>query len=201
MTIRKLNKNNFKNLLHSIDIPCTKQTRETISKIFLTATNITLNQITDKPSLDNDKKTIQNKESLIKQISEMDKSDKEILTLVLYKIIHEENFNVAPIEWLTAESLLNLITFSYDCVFPITGENLFCKWCYVYQHNLTDEIETLKQQINNISLPAKIIIYHEVIKWQTKEFKENNFDLFLSFLSFLHEEEINTILLNEKKAV
>ena len=200
--LRVLNKNNFKNLINSIDIPCDNKTRTIISNIFIHGLNITQNEISNidnENKLGNDK--IINKESLINEIEKADNSIKEILTLVLYKIVYQENFNVAPIEWLTAESLLNLIKFSHTCIFPVSGKNLFLRWCYVYSNNLETEIEDVKNQINSISLPAKILIYHEVIKWRTNEFKDTNFDLFLRFLSFLHEEEIHKLLLKDQEAI
>ena len=120
---------------------------------------------------------------------------------MLYKIIHVENFNVTPIEWLTAESLRNLMKFSYSTIFPVSGKNLFYKWCYVYNNNLINEIENVKEQINEISLPAKILIYNEIIKWRTSEFKDNNFDLFLQFLSFLHEEEVHNLMIKDREAM
>ena len=43
--IRVLNKNNLKNLINSLDIPCDNKTRNNISNIFLHAINITQNEV------------------------------------------------------------------------------------------------------------------------------------------------------------
>lgn len=202
---RILNKNNFKQLLNAIDIRSSNQTKSAISKIFFMAVNIVLNDVmqsgVNNSSNQSSSGQINSKGSLLREIESISNSDREILTLLLHKIIHQENFNVAPIEWLTAESLLNLLRFSSDAIFPISGKNLFYRWCYVHNHNLKDQIKNIKDQINLISLPAKILIYNEVVKWKTSEYKDYNFDLFLSFLSFLHEEEITKILLEEKEVV
>lgn len=200
--IRVLNKNNLKNLINSLDIPCDNKTRNIISNIFLLAINITQNEIKSDTNITQDQNDLRfSKEFLINELNKINKSTKEILTLMLYKIIHVENFNVTPIEWLTAESLRNLMKFSYSTIFPVSGKNLFYKWCYVYNNNLINEIENVKEQINEISLPAKILIYNEIIKWRTSEFKDNNFDLFLQFLSFLHEEEVHNLMIKDKEAM
>lgn len=194
-----LNRNNFKNLINSVDIPCDNKTRTKVLDIFMLGLAITQNEITHA-DINTPKKTL-NVDNLISEIDKINKSTREILTLVLHRIVQKENFNVAPIEWLTAESLLNLLKFSHTCIFPVSGENLFLRWCYVFSNNLQDGIDDIKEQINNISLPAKILIYNEVVKWRTSKYKDYNFDLFLQFLSFLHEEEVNNILLKEKDAV
>lgn len=200
--IRVLNKNNLKNLINSLDIPCDNKTRNIISNIFLLAINITQNEIKSDTNITQDQNDLRfSKEFLINELNKINKSTKEILTLMLYKIIHVENFNVTPIEWLTAESLRNLMKFSYSTIFPVSGKNLFYKWCYVYNNNLINEIENVKEQINEISLPAKILIYNEIIKWRTSEFKDNNFDLFLQFLSFLHEEEVHNLMIKDREAM
>ncbi|MDD7472873.1 MAG: hypothetical protein PUH01_01885 [Pseudomonadota bacterium] len=200
--IRVLNKNNLKNLINSLDIPCDNKTRNNISNIFLHAINITQNEVKSDTNITQDQNDLRfSKEFLINELNKINKSTKEILTLMLYKIIHVENFNVTPIEWLTAESLRNLMKFSYSTIFPVSGKNLFYKWCYVYNNNLINEIENVKEQINEISLPAKILIYNEIIKWRTSEFKDNNFDLFLQFLSFLHEEEVHNLMIKDKEAM
>lgn len=200
--IRVLNKNNLKNLINSLDIPCDNKTRNIISNIFLLAINITQNEVKSDTNITQDQNDLRfSKEFLINELNKINKSTKEILTLMLYKIIHVENFNVTPIEWLTAESLRNLMKFSYSTIFPVSGKNLFYKWCYVYNNNLINEIENVKEQINEISLPAKILIYNEIIKWRTSEFKDNNFDLFLQFLSFLHEEEVHNLMIKDRKAM
>ena len=203
--LRVLNKNNFKNLINSIDIPCDNKTRNSISNIFMLALNIVQNEVTGNDSVHNNAQiknsTKITKETLLNEIENISSSTREILTLVLYKIVHQENFNVSPLEWLTAESLLNLLRFSDNCVFPVSGKNLFLRWCSAYSNNLEDEIENVKEQINAISLPAKILIYHEVVKWRTNDFKDNNFDLFLQFLSFLHEEEVHQLLLKDQAAM
>ncbi len=200
--IRVLNKNNLKNLINSLDIPCDNKTRNNISNIFLHAINITQNEVKSDTNITQDQNDLRfSKEFLINELNKINKSTKEILTLMLYKIIHVENFNVTPIEWLTAESLRNLMKFSYSTIFPVSGKNLFYKWCYVYNNNLINEIENVKEQINEISLPAKILIYNEIIKWRTSEFKDNNFDLFLQFLSFLHEEEVHNLMIKDREAM
>lgn len=200
--IRVLNKNNLKNLINSLDIPCDNKTRNNISNIFLHAINITQNEVKSDTNITQDQNNLRfSKEFLINELNKINKSTKEILTLMLYKIIHVENFNVTPIEWLTAESLRNLMKFSYSTIFPVSGKNLFYKWCYVYNNNLINEIENVKEQINEISLPAKILIYNEIIKWRTSEFKDNNFDLFLQFLSFLHEEEVHNLMIKDREAM
>ena len=200
--IRVLNKNNLKNLINSLDIPCDNKTRNIISNIFLLAINITQNEVKNDTNITQDQNDLRfSKEFLINELNKINKSTKEILTLMLYKIIHVENFNVTPIEWLTAESLRNLMKFSYSTIFPVSGKNLFYKWCYVYNNNLINEIENVKEQINEISLPAKILIYNEIIKWRTSEFKDNNFDLFLQFLSFLHEEEVHNLMIKGREAM
>ena len=200
--IRVLNKNNLKNLINSLDIPCDNKTRNNISNIFLHAINITQNEVKSDTNITQDQNDLRfSKEFLINELNKINKSTKEILTLMLYKIIHVENFNVTPIEWLTAESLRNLMKFSYSTIFPVSGKNLFYKWCYVYNNNLINEIENVKEQINVISLPAKILIYNEIIKWRTSEFKDNNFDLFLQFLSFLHEEEVHNLMIKDREAM
>lgn len=200
--IRVLNKNNLKNLINSLDIPCDNKTRNIISNIFLHAINITQNEVKSDTNITQDQNDLRfSKEFLINELNKINKSTKEILTLMLYKIIHVENFNVTPIEWLTAESLRNLMKFSYSTIFPVSGKNLFYKWCYVYNNNLINEIENVKEQINEISLPAKILIYNEIIKWRTSEFKDNNFDLFLQFLSFLHEEEVHNLMIKDREAM
>ena len=200
--IRVLNKNNLKNLINSLDIPCDNKTRNIISNIFLLAINITQNEVKNDTNITQDQNDLRfSKEFLINELNKINKSTKEILTLMLYKIIHVENFNVTPIEWLTAESLHNLIKFCYSTIFPVSGKNLFYKWCYVYNNNLINEIENVKEQINEISLPAKILIYNEIIKWRTSEFKDNNFDLFLQFLSFLHEEEVHNLMIKDREAM
>ena len=200
--IRVLNKNNLKNLINSLDIPCDNKTRNIISNIFLLAINITQNEVKNDTNITQDQNDLRfSKEFLINELNKINKSTKEILTLMLYKIIHVENFNVTPIEWLTAESLRNLMKFSYSTIFPVSGQNLFYKWCYVYNNNLINEIENVKEQINEISLPAKILIYNEIIKWRTSEFKDNNFDLFLQFLSFLHEEEVHNLMIKDREAM
>ena len=200
--IRVLNKNNLKNLINSLDIPCDNKTRNIISNIFLHAINITQNEVKSDTNIPQDQNDLRfSKEFLINELNKINKSTKEILTLMLYKIIHVENFNVTPIEWLTAESLRNLMKFSYSTIFPVSGKNLFYKWCYVYNNNLINEIENVKEQINEISLPAKILIYNEIIKWRTSEFKDNNFDLFLQFLSFLHEEEVHNLMIKDREAM
>ena len=200
--IRVLNKNNLKNLINSLDIPCDNKTRNIISNIFLLAINITQNEVKNDTNITQDQNDLRfSKEFLINELNKINKSTKEILTLMLYKIIHVENFNVTPIEWLTAESLRNLMKFSYSTIFPVSGKNLFYKWCYVYNNNLINEIENVKEQINEISLPAKILIYNEIIKWRTSEFKDNNFDLFLQFLSFLHEEEVHNLMIKDREAM
>ena len=219
--IRVLNKNNLKNLINSLDIPCDNKTRNNISNIFLHAINITQNEVKSDTNITQDQNDLRfSKEFLINELNKINKSTKEILTLMLYKIIHVENFNVTPIEWLTAESLRNLMKFSYSTIFPVSGKNLFYKWCYVYNNNLINEIDKLesidnlvigqpgnfdleivKEQINEISLPAKILIYNEIIKWRTSEFKDNNFDLFLQFLSFLHEEEVHNLMIKDREAM
>ncbi|MDY6090033.1 MAG: hypothetical protein SPJ04_02115 [Bdellovibrionota bacterium] len=200
--IRVLNKNNLKNLINSLDIPCDNKTRNIISNIFLLAINITQNEVKSDTNITQDQNDLRfSKEFLINELNKINKSTKEILTLMLYKIIHVENFNVTPIEWLTAESLRNLMKFSYSTIFPVSGKNLFYKWCYVYNNNLINEIENVKEQINEISLPAKILIYNEIIKWRTSEFKDNNFDLFLQFLSFLHEEEVHNLMIKDREAM
>ena len=200
--IRVLNKNNLKNLINSLDIPCDNKTRNIISNIFLIAINITQNEVKSDTNITQDQNDLRfSKEFLINELNKINKSTKEILTLMLYKIIHVENFNVTPIEWLTAESLRNLMKFSYSTIFPVSGKNLFYKWCYVYNNNLINEIENVKEQINEISLPAKILIYNEIIKWRTSEFKDNNFDLFLQFLSFLHEEEVHNLMIKDREAM
>ena len=200
--IRVLNKNNLKNLINSLDIPCDNKTRNIISNIFLHAINITQNEVKSDTNIPQDQNDLRfSKEFLINELNKINKSTKEILTLMLYKIIHVENFNVTPIEWLTAESLRNLMKFSYSTIFPVSGKNLFYKWCYVYNNNLINEIENVKEQINEISLPAKILIYNEIIKWRTSEFKDNNFDLFLQFLSFLHEEEVHNLTIKDREAM
>ena len=200
--IRVLNKNNLKNLINSLDIPCDNKTRNNISNIFLHAINITQNEVKNDTNITQDQNDLRfSKEFLINELNKINKSTKEILTLMLYKIIHVENFNVTPIEWLTAESLRNLMKFSYSTIFPVSGKNLFYKWCYVYNNNLINEIENVKEQINEISLPAKILIYNEIIKWRTSEFKDNNFDLFLQFLSFLHEEEVHNLMIKDREAM
>ena len=197
-----LNKNNLKNLINSLDIPCDNKTRNNISNIFLHAINITQNEVKSDTNITQDQNDLRfSKEFLINELNKINKSTKEILTLMLYKIIHVENFNVTPIEWLTAESLRNLMKFSYSTIFPVSGKNLFYKWCYVYNNNLINEIENVKEQINEISLPAKILIYNEIIKWRTSEFKDNNFDLFLQFLSFLHEEEVHNLMIKDREAM
>ena len=198
----KKNKNNLKNLINSLDIPCDNKTRNIISNIFLLAINITQNEVKNDTNITQDQNDLRfSKEFLINELNKINKSTKEILTLMLYKIIHVENFNVTPIEWLTAESLRNLMKFSYSTIFPVSGKNLFYKWCYVYNNNLINEIENVKEQINEISLPAKILIYNEIIKWRTSEFKDNNFDLFLQFLSFLHEEEVHNLMIKDREAM
>lgn len=200
--IRVLNKNNLKNLINSLDIPCDNKTRNIISNIFLLAINITQNEVKSDTNITQNQNDLRfSKEFLINELNKINKSTKEILTLMLYKIIHVENFNVTPIEWLTAESLRNLMKFSYSTIFPVSGKNLFYKWCYVYNNNLINEIENVKEQINEISLPAKILIYNEIIKWRTSEFKDNNFDLFLQFLSFLHEEEVHNLMIKDREAM
>ena len=200
--IRVLNKNNLKNLINSLDIPCDNKTRNNISNIFLHAINITQNEVKSDTNITQYQNDLRfSKEFLINELNKINKSTKEILTLMLYKIIHVENFNVTPIEWLTAESLRNLMKFSYSTIFPVSGKNLFYKWCYVYNNNLINEIENVKEQINEISLPAKILIYNEIIKWRTSEFKDNNFDLFLQFLSFLHEEEVHNLMIKDREAM
>lgn len=200
--IRVLNKNNLKNLINSLDIPCDNKTRNNISNIFLHAINITQNEVKSDTNITQNQNDLRfSKEFLINELNKINKSTKEILTLMLYKIIHVENFNVTPIEWLTAESLRNLMKFSYSTIFPVSGKNLFYKWCYVYNNNLINEIENVKEQINEISLPAKILIYNEIIKWRTSEFKDNNFDLFLQFLSFLHEEEVHNLMIKDREAM
>ena len=200
--IRVLNKNNLKNLINSLDIPCDNKTRNIISNIFLLAINITQNEVKSDTNITQDQNDLRfSQEFLINELNKINKSTKEILTLMLYKIIHVENFNVTPIEWLTAESLRNLMKFSYSTIFPVSGKNLFYKWCYVYNNNLINEIENVKEQINEISLPAKILIYNEIIKWRTSEFKDNNFDLFLQFLSFLHEEEVHNLMIKDREAM
>ena len=200
--IRVLNKNNLKNLINSLDIPCDNKTRNIISNIFLHAINITQNEVKSDTNITQDQNDLRfSKEFLINELNKINKSTKEILTLMLYKIIHVENFNVTSIEWLTAESLHNLMKFSYSTIFPVSGKNLFYKWCYVYNNNLINEIENVKEQINEVSLPAKILIYNEIIKWRTSEFKDNNFDLFLQFLSFLHEEEVHNLMIKDREAM
>ena len=111
--IRVLNKNNLKNLINSLDIPCDNKTRNIISNIFLLAINITQNEVKNDTNITQDQNDLRfSKEFLINELNKINKSTKEILTLMLYKIIHVENFNVTPIEWLTAESLHNLMKFS-----------------------------------------------------------------------------------------
>ncbi|MGI6679970.1 MAG: hypothetical protein ACOX3T_00505, partial [Bdellovibrionota bacterium] len=156
---RVLNKNNFKNLLLSLGLPYDNKTRNVISSVFTTALNVVKSEIIDKKThknnnnknkenfLLNKKKIAPTKESLIDDIEKMSNSDKEILSLVLHKINIDESFNVSPLEWLTSESLSNLLKFSYDSVFPISGENLFYRWCYVHKNRLEDEIENLKLHI------------------------------------------------------
>ena len=126
--IRVLNKNNLKNLINSLDIPCDNKTRNNISNIFLHAINITQNEVKSDTNITQDQNDLRfSKEFLINELNKINKSTKEILTLMLYKIIHVENFNVTPIEWLTAESLRNLMKFSYSTIFPVSGKNLFYK--------------------------------------------------------------------------
>lgn len=188
---------NIEDFLKTIDIPIDQELREKILKIFTISIIICKNELLKKNIKENNKLKI----NLIELISLLTPSEKEFLVLILYKINFNEHNNITPILWLTSESLQVLIKYKDIELFPVTGKNLFKKWCKASIEKTQNEINILKNKINLLSNDARILIYKEILKWDINKIDEDTFDLFLSFLSYLKKEEVkNLILVSDKVA-
>ncbi len=183
---------NFTNLFSLLDIGYQNSVEEKLFNIFSDATKFTESQIIENDDDDDIKKDLRRK------IKTLSKSDNDLFSLIIHKLIYQENLKITPIEWLTAESLIGLLAYPDDAVFPVTGNNLFKEWKFLFDNNSEEKIKILKFQIEHISLSAKNLIYREVIKWEVGKYEESTFDLFLTFLSFLKEEEVKNFVLNKK---
>ncbi len=192
-----MKKLDFEHLLKTLDI---EYDNSKIEKFFNIFSNAVI--IIEKENYHDNKNYIAIcalKTKLRKDIRTLSLTENNLLSLIINKLIHEDNAKITPIEWLTCESLIGLLSYPDDAIFPVTGENLFKEWNYLVNNKEKDKIKILKFQIKHISLTAKNLIYREIIKWDVKKYDEATFDLFLTFISLLREEEVKELILRNKK--